>query len=1714
MAHEKSVTFERDGAHVLLRTVIDGNEVTPEEAWQLFERGENPAMGIFRNEYELKQAQQLYSDTDNVPYPERKPGQSGGPPPAPPVAGSNLWPSDQVRAGNPDDTLAALMRLRGQVPEMEGLGAHQVPGREGIAYREALDDVLDNYGMDRPPEEALAIQRDRVIPEDYLDVAELLAGRGEVHSIATQLEEINRLKGYKPGLVLKDSYYDPSILDDLLANRFPRAYGGPDKPEPEPKPMTAQEVLSALLDAVYDDMEKSVVTGEAPVALVRGVMLGVNDLLEISGYNAAMRELHGALSAVIGEDAAHIALGSAPFPEAGETGTAAFLEGTARFMTKAAPAVALTGPLGAPSLVNWAFGGMVAGYTRDPDEPIMADTLHGLGPVEDRLTPILERFLEPTTSHNVAEQIENLRKLYAEALRTRKGDKWFDKRLKAMTEEGILGLALDPAFDFLLKMFKVARSGMDMARDPRAREFVRDLWNDESGAVSLTRPLEPDPEAVGPFPPPASPVLVSQVRRVIEGAKFDKAPLAAWRKLPGFKPEEWDALDLDTLEMYGDLTKKDLLEWIDVHQLDLVEHRRGFAEPQVGVPRGREVEFIDEQEGDLDHLYDDFRQNIDEEELRTEIREDLVEALDMDDLRDRVRQEFADEFDREEIAKELAKDRDVSWQRITDDEINAEINKQMGLGEEGGPAPEGDPGALPLTGGRGEGPEVTPIHETDEYDDRLHELIDEEVETDLDRQTEEEVDRRVENEIQYYREEGYAPRTLRYTIYDDNGDIFDEVTVDGSQEDGYRIEGELVGTIHDEFYGDDGEIMQFLTEHYEASEGSGRAPIVRTQHESRVQSGSQNYREITIQLPEEPGKETFKHAHWPEDNILVWVRFNERLDEQGRRILFIEEIQSDWHQAARHARIEQVRRLKKAKGISLAEADKIVDPLFGYRTQHLIDQATRAAGLVQETRQQVRDFRTRISGIERVVIVDDVRTELSFDLLQTMRNNTPAGAPAEGDFGDLTDISPSGRPPKTRRMELAIILKHWAKLNDLNARAQQTRDVLMTASRRSVPDAPFKKTWPQLAIKRIARLAADEGFDGVAWTNGQIQALRAGHISKIDKIHIERVGGRVKYTARSGRGDHLRFEVDAEGRIQDSGNDMYEDRKASFVFGEELANAMIHADPPDGDFVEISVGPNSWNVAVRPTGNRDTWEVINTETNEVLHVVEGAADEAQARELALAQNPDLSGSIEIGGYGMKGFYDDMLPSGSKKSLKGTGAQHGKVRVRVPIAGQEGPYHDMPGFMLDEGARDKIKKGLPLYSAGAAPLFAMGDEGPWSDEQETEFQVARQQQAMGAAKQILKNIAKKKATAEEEILRNQLPLPGIDGPADPGPGPGQPSPPPAPAVEYPIQERLDTRTAGERALDVDQEGRSLIARFVAGVRNAGDPDYGLTPQEIIEIVDALADVMFVFSGSFADARGMSPHTEGYIQPGVAGYLDPQHAQPIIALSMGAVPQPPVSLDALIAARHAERIDNPLTGNPDVVAFSRDAWVAQWLDYRQNMLPALGIQVDDWPNVMIHEVGHLIDMRAGSFKEAIDRLGPLVGGDEGQKIKAVATEDSRANLLYEAPFDRETIDEMVELSRLNRPDLWDFEGTRRDYGDGVAEAQENYAYTMRELMADTIAVYLKDPALTKRIAPRAAKHVRDLVNENPSVNPIVQFNSLVPLVIPAAGAGALGEEDDDG
>lgn len=132
----------------------------------------------------------------------------------------------------------------------------------------------------------------------------------------------------------------------------------------------------------------------------------------------------------------------------------------------------------------------------------------------------------------------------------------------------------------------------------------------------------------------------------------------------------------------------------------------------------------------------------------------------------------------------------------------------------------------------------------------------------------------------------------------------------------------------------------------------------------------------------------YRNSHWDEPNVLAHVRFNDR-SVDGKNALYLEEVQSDWHQTGRKQ---------------------------GYKGE-----------LSPEVKQQIEELSIR---------------------------RTRAGL----------------RPGEAASREYSA----------LNAQIDRLR------GRNAVPDAPFKTTWPDLILKRMIRYAAENGYDSIAWTPGEL----------------------------------------------------------------------------------------------------------------------------------------------------------------------------------------------------------------------------------------------------------------------------------------------------------------------------------------------------------------------------------------------------------------------------------------------------------------------------------------------------------------------------------------------------------------------------------------------------------------------------------------------------
>lgn len=138
-------------------------------------------------------------------------------------------------------------------------------------------------------------------------------------------------------------------------------------------------------------------------------------------------------------------------------------------------------------------------------------------------------------------------------------------------------------------------------------------------------------------------------------------------------------------------------------------------------------------------------------------------------------------------------------------------------------------------------------------------------------------------------------------------------------------------------------------------EDIGHPQASRTKFGQYVLPGGENYREVLLTLPRgnavgaeplgkkllrEAGAYDFRSSHFEQPNIIAHLRLNDRTDADGARVLFVEEIQSDWAQKGRKEGFARTKdqfvafyrvngqKVDTSFGATRAEAEANLDPAW------------------------------------------------------------------------------------------------------------------------------------------------------------------------------------------------------------------------------------------------------------------------------------------------------------------------------------------------------------------------------------------------------------------------------------------------------------------------------------------------------------------------------------------------------------------------------------------------------------------------------------------------------------------------------------------------------------------------------------------------------------------------------------------------------------------
>jgi hypothetical protein len=312
------------------------------------------------------------------------------------------------------------------------------------------------------------------------------------------------------------------------------------------------------------------------------------------------------------------------------------------------------------------------------------------------------------------------------------------------------------------------------------------------------------------------------------------------------------------------------------------------------------------------------------------------------------------------------------------------------------------------------------------------------------------------------------------------------------------------------------------------------------------------------------GKGTYRSGHWEEPNVLAHMRVQDRVGPNGEKILHVEEIQSDWHQAGRKEGYRKEGQPERLKG----EPFLMEDGTYGVKWED----------------------------------------------------------------GSVANLG-------------------WGK--SYAERLAQEGKLTST-----VPDAPFKKNWHELATKKLMNYAIENGYDKVAFTPGAEQASRYDLSKRIKDLQY--VPEEQRLIAR----DH-------QGRIVLDKSQTKPENLPEYI-GKDLANKLLST--------ETTVQPYKaaeWHTEAKPTP---------------MHALTGQ-------------------DIQVGGEGMKGFYDKIIPNYLTNEYGKYGASVGTIQVpagegMVPdraglgmIRSGQPEYKDLHSIDITPQMREAIEaKGQPLYQA--------------------------------------------------------------------------------------------------------------------------------------------------------------------------------------------------------------------------------------------------------------------------------------------------------------------------------------------------------------------------------------------------------------------------------
>lgn len=242
----------------------------------------------------------------------------------------------------------------------------------------------------------------------------------------------------------------------------------------------------------------------------------------------------------------------------------------------------------------------------------------------------------------------------------------------------------------------------------------------------------------------------------------------------------------------------------------------------------------------------------------------------------------------------------------------------------------------------------------------------------------------------------------------------------------------------------------------------------------KLPGADDTYREFLIRLPNLRG-DSFSSAERHFDqftDVIGHARFTTRTDAEGAKVLFLEEVQSTHHETGRE------------EGYA-----RPVDPAEVAARQAEVDIARGELSVASEKLAAAgQAFLERKAQEQAETGLPEVLARSNYDAaywLQRINARLDTGNASAALLVRHAAISPGNefRDELTEAETSA-----WSEYNEASLRLRERQNALANAEAGpGVARAPWEKSWSQLVMKRMIRYAVDNGYDKVAWINGNQQ---------------------------------------------------------------------------------------------------------------------------------------------------------------------------------------------------------------------------------------------------------------------------------------------------------------------------------------------------------------------------------------------------------------------------------------------------------------------------------------------------------------------------------------------------------------------------------------------------------------------------------------------------